>query len=317
MGHAWSNLSSTVKAHLGVPAQPMQVTWESPKAVENAKVTSIGIQTTPELWTGVETMLTTLSDHGPNIEHASGKRKCSGELDEFSAVLQHKKVKSLVSEEDHYSQKFVSGHSIDSQCWSNKLEEPSSKRRHQSSAIGDLNFQASEETRKVRDVDFLNAIKTKSQLGTSKGLGAIINDVDFIKKGITEYSKVSEARGAVHVRDKGNKVLDLGTGKLMLGAHVNKQFEDGTFKRGRVISYDESLKLYKVHYTDKTTEVLEWLDLEPILLYEQQNGSIKYGKHTDTRPSRWPKQRSLNQLIAINKRSKRHRGKVKNMHYTA
>lgn len=317
MGHAWSSLSTTLKAHLGVPAQPMQVTWESPKAVENAKVTSIGIQTTPELWTGMETMLTTLSDHGPNIEHASGKRKCSGELDESSAVLQHKKVKSLVSEEDYCSQKFVSGHSFDSQCWSNKLEEPSSKHRHQSSTIEDLNFQPSEETRKARDVDSLNAIKTKSQLGTSKDLGAIIDNVNFIKEGITEYSNGSEAHGAVHVRDKGNKVLDLGTGKLMLGAHVNKQFGDGTFERGRVISYDESLKLYKVQYTDKTSEILEWLDLEPILLYEQQNGSIIHGNNTDTRPSRWPKQRSLNQLIARNKRSKRHRGKVKNMHYKA
>jgi len=113
-------------------------------------------------------------------------------------------------------------------------------------------------------------------------------------------------------------VLDLGTGKLMLGAHVNKRFEDSTFKMGRVISYDESPKLYKVQYTDKTSELLEWLDLEPILLYEQQKGSILYRNITDTRsPSRWPKQRSLNQLIVRSKRSKRHREKVKNMHYTA
>lgn len=317
MGHAWSSVSSTVKAQLGLPAQQMQVTWECPKAVENAKVRSLGIQTTPGLWTVMENMHTTPSDHGPSLDIANGKRKCSGALDDFSAVLQRKKVKSLVSEEDHYSRKFASGHYIDSQCWSNKVEEPFSKQCYQSSAIEDDNFQLSEETRKARDIDSLNAMKAKSQLGTSKDLGVIIDNVYF-RKGVLEYFNGSKALDTVHVRDNGNKVLDLGTGKLMLGAHISKRFGDGTFKLGRVISYDESLKLYKVQYTDKTIELLEWLDLEPILLYEQQNGSIMCQKNTDTiSPSRWPKQRSLNQLIVRNKRSKRHRKKVKNMHYTA
>eukprot|EP01018_Ginkgo_biloba_P000619 Gb_29687 [translate_table: standard] len=113
---------------------------------------------------------------------------------------------------------------------------------------------------------------------------------------------------SLHALDQGKKALDLGTGRFMIGSHVKKQIGDNTFKRGRVIGYDESLKLYKVLYDNKTGERLEWLDLEPTLLYRQHESTTKNRQTIGSRSlCRWPKQRSLNKINLGKKQTKRHR----------